>query len=241
MSGPPANSPPGDEKGPRRFATGALFGVAGGIAGLVLPISLNFLAVYNPTDVLTRGPSVVELTTILVLAGAILLAVSFLFYRAGFSTLQKLDRWFYSASVLCILGSIGLMLILLSTVIALATTPSLVQCIQGAPSHTFRCLRTIEPLTAYSVIVGFWLAWLGGLGIVVGIELAGRRYRQPRFVAGGATYALLLLVLIDPFLGLLFPVGGWQYPLLLLPVLAVVAPAFVSSGSRRVLGHRSGG
>ncbi|MHB8352225.1 MAG: hypothetical protein ACYDFT_06030, partial [Thermoplasmata archaeon] len=43
----------------------------------------------------------------------------------------------------------------------------------------------------------------------------------------------LLLVLIDPFVGLLFPVGGWQYPLLTIPILAVAAPLLVYAGCRR--------
>jgi hypothetical protein len=48
----------------------------------------------------------------------------------------------------------------------------------------------------------------------------------------GATYALLLLVLIDPFIALLFAVGGWQYRLLTVPILALLAPTLVCLGTR---------
>ncbi len=226
-----------DPKGLERFDRGALFGLAGGIVGLVLPISVNLFAFYRATGILKFGRTLITLTGVFVLVGAILLAVSLLYYRFGFLALQKIDRWFLTATVLCTVGSIGLLLIVVSVALALSSTPSLDQCIQGAPTHALACLQKIQPLTAYSVIAGFWLAWFGGLGIVLGLTLGGRRYREIRLVGGGATYALLLLVLIDPFVALLFPIGGWQYPLLTVPILALLAPAFVYAGSRRSLRH----
>jgi hypothetical protein len=228
---------PDESRGLRRFEAGAVFGLAGGVTGLVAPASVSLLAFYNPTDIAISDPIPIELTGILVLAGAVLLAVSLMFYRFGFAALRKLDRWFYTASGLCIVGSIGLFLIVLPLAIALPSTPSLVQCIRGAPSQPLSCLRTVQPLSAYSVLTGFWLAWLGGFGIVVGLELGGRRYREARLIAGGATYALLLLVLVDPFVALLIPFGAWRYPLLAIPLLALLAPALVHAGSRRALGR----
>ena len=227
-----------EPKGLRRFETGAVFGLAGGVAGLVLPITLNLLAFYDPVGVFTFGTTLVELTTIFVLTGAFLLAISLIYYRFGFSALRKFDRWFLGASILCNIGSIGLLLIIIPMALALYSTPAMVQCIRGAPSHALSCLGTIQPLFAYAVILGFWLPWLGGLGIVVGLELGGRRYREARLFGGGAAYALLLLVLIAPFVALLFPVGGWQYPLLTVPLLALLAPTLVYAGSHRLLGPR---
>jgi NADH:ubiquinone oxidoreductase subunit 6 (subunit J) len=215
---------------------GAVLGLAGGVFGLLLPISVNLIAFYTAVGFLTVNATLIGLTSIFVLLGAILLAVSFTFYRFGFGALRKFDRWFLTASILCNIGSVGLLLILLGAALALVSSPSLVQCIQGAPSSALTCVQTIQPLTAYSVVLGFWLAWVGGLGIVVGLVLGGRRHREMRLVAGGATYAVLLLVLIDPFVAVLFPIGGWQYPLLTVPVLAVVAPALVLVGSHRTLG-----
>jgi hypothetical protein len=233
-------APTEDEpQGLRRFQTGAVFGLAGGVAGLVLPIAVNLLALYYPVGIFTFSATLVALTTILVLAGAILLAVSLIYYRFGFGALREFDRWFVGASVLCNIGSIGLLLIIVPTALALYSTPSMVQCIRDAPTHTLSCLGAIQPLFAYAVTVGFWLAWLGGLGIVVGLELGGRRYREARLFGGGATYALLLLVLIDPFVALLFPFGGWQYPLLTVPILALLAPLLVYAGSHRILGSRT--
>jgi hypothetical protein len=225
-----------EQKGLRRFRTGALLGLAGGIVGLVLPVSINLLAFYTTFGLLSFGTTLVEYTTAFVLLGALLFAASLFVYRFGFTALRKQDHWFYVASVLCIVGSVGLLLIAISTADALYSTPSLVQCIRGAPSTALTCLQSVQPLTAYSVVIGFWLAWFGGLGIVVGIVLGGRRYRDGWLVGGGAAYTLLLLVLIDPFVAMLFPIGGWQYPLFTLPVLALTAPALVYTGSRDATG-----
>jgi hypothetical protein len=231
---------PDEQRGLRRFRLGAGFGLAGGVVGLVLPISLALLASYSSFGLVKFDASLIEFTAIFVLLGAILFAIALICYRLGFRALRAFDRWFALASILCLVGSVGLLLIALSTADALYYSPSIVQCIRGAPSSALSCLRSAQPLSAYSVAVGFWLAWLGGLGIVVGLALAGRRYRDGWLLGGGIGYALLLLVLIDPFAAQLFPVGGWQYPLLTLPVLALVAPALVFLGSRRAQARPSG-
>ena len=222
-----------DPKGLRRFERGALFGLVGGVVGLVLPVSLSLVAFYGTAGIARFDTTLIALTGLFVLAGALLLAISLVHYRFGFGALRASDRWFLVATLLCTVGSIGLLLIVVSVALALNSTPSLDQCIQGAPTHVLSCLQTIQPLSAYSVVVGFWLAWFGGLGIVLGLTLGGRRYREIRLVGGAAVYGLLLLVLIDPFVVLLFPLGGWQYPLLTVPILAVLAPALVYVGSRR--------
>jgi len=222
-----------ETKGLRRFQAGALFGLAGGVAGLVLPASVLLLAYFDSSGAIAFNATVVGLTSLLVLLGTLLLAISLIYYRFAFGSLRRWDRWFLLATILCNIGSVGFFLILAAVAVALPSTPSLVQCIQGSPTRTLTCLQAIQPLTAYSVVIGFWLAWIGGVGIILGLELAGRRYQDHRLVIGGAVYALLLLVLIAPFDALLFPLGGWQYPLLTVPLLALIAPAYVFAGSYR--------
>ncbi|MCI4324037.1 MAG: hypothetical protein L3K03_08535 [Thermoplasmata archaeon] len=232
-----ANSTSEESKGLRRFRAGATVGLVGGITGLVIPVAANLLAHLDPTTGLPTGSLLGEITALLVVAGTILLAISFIFYRYGFSALREFDRWFLAASVLCNIGSLGLVLIVISVALAVLSGPDLVQCIQGAPSHTLTCLDAVQPFAGPAVVAGFWLAWVGGLGIVVGLALGARRYEDMRLVGGAATYGVLLLVLIDPFVALLFPIGGWQYPLLTIPVLALIAPIYVYAGSHRSLGR----
>ncbi len=232
MTQVPASEPVDEQKGLRRLRAGAAVGLVGGMIGLVLPVSLNLIALYRLFGLVAISSTLVQFTAVFVLVGAIVFAVSLMIYRFGFTALRKLDRWFFVASALAIVGSVGLVLLAVSTLSALYSTPSIVQCIQAAPSSALSCLRAAQPLTAYSAALGLWLAWLGGLGIVVGLSLAGRRYLDGWLLGGGVVYALLLLVLIAPLVSILFPLGGWQYPLLTVPVLALLAPALVYRGSR---------
>jgi len=166
----------------------------------------------------------------------VLFLVSLFVYRRGFAVLRKVDGRFAVASVLCIIGSIGFLLLLVSAALLVGASNSLIQCIHGAPSHALSCLRSGQPLGAYTGLVGFWLGWLGGLGIVVGLSLAGRRYRNGTVSGGAALYAILLLVLIGPFVALVTPLPGLQYLLLAAPIFIVLAPGLVLGGTRRVLG-----
>ena len=234
----------GEAKELRQFRTGAVLGLVGGVVGLVLPVSLDFLGVYSAVGLSGLDPVLISFTSFFVLTGALLLAVSLIFYQSAFRALRKFDHSFLAASLLCLVGTAGFILLVISLGITLSTNSSVVQCVQATPSLANTCLSAAPPLTAYSLIVAFWLAWCGGLGIVVGLELCGRRYREPRLVGGGVAYALLLLVLIDPFVAFFFPMEGWQYPVLTVPVLALVAPALVFGSSYvqksippRVLAH----
>jgi hypothetical protein len=226
-------------RGLHRFRLGAVVGMLGGLVGLVLPISVNLLAVYRAVGVPSANATLVHFTSALVIGGTVLIALSLLVYRNGFAALRKADPRFYTASVLCIIGSVGLLLLGIGAAVALESSPSLAQCLRTTPNLALTCLQAAPPLTAYSVVVGFWMAWLGGLGIVVGLAMGGRRFRVIRIGAGSVAYAVLLLVLIDPFVAVLFPINGWQYPLLTLPVLALVAPLLVYLGCHRLLGDES--
>lgn len=221
----------GEARELRHFRNGAVFGLVGGVIGLVLPISWDLLGIYSAVGLAGVDPALVSFTSLFALVGALFLAVSLIFYQWAFRALRKYDRSFLAASFLCLVGTAGFLLLIVSLGITLATSPSVVQCVQATPSLAYTCLDAAPPLTVYSVISAFWLAWCGGLGIVIGLELCGRRYREPRLVGGGVAYALLLLVLIDPFVAFFFPVGGWQYPVLTVPVLALVAPALVFGSS----------
>jgi hypothetical protein len=231
-----AAEPGGDDpKGLHRIGTGSTIGLAAGIAGLVLPVTLILLATYSPGTPFLRGTELIQVTAIMALAGAILFAIALLVYRLGFAALRHFDRRFWTASILCMLGTVGVLLIVAAIALAFASSDAMANCIQGAPTHALACLKTAAPLASYSGLVGFWLLWLGGLGIVVGIGLAAVRYGEGWFYGGAALYALLLLGLIAPALGLLFPIGALTYPLLAAPVLALLAPAVIFEGSNRAL------
>jgi hypothetical protein len=230
-----------EAKGLRRLATGSIVGLAAGITGLLLPVALFLLATYRPGTPLLVGAQLIQVTAILGLAGAILFAVALLVYRLGFVALRRFDPRFWLASILCMVGTVGVLLVVLTIGSAFVSSSSMADCIQGSPTHALTCLDSAAPLASYSALLGFWLLWLGGLGVVVGIGLAGSRYHEVWFFAGATLYGFLLLGLVAPALGLLFPFTGLTYPILAAPVLALLAPALIYEGSEYALRRARGG
>lgn len=224
-----------DSTGLGRLGTGAGVGLAGGIVGVVLPIVFLWLAAHNPGGFFTDDTTLVDTTGFFVLAGAILLLISLFMYRRGFAALRKADGRFTAASILCIIGSIGFLLLLIAAAVLVGTSSSLISCLHESPSHALSCVESGQPFGAYTALIGFWLGWLGGLGIVLGLAIAGGRFHVGAVSGGAALYALLLVVLIGPFLNLLVSIPGVDYLLLIAPVFIVLAPGLVLGGTRRAL------
>jgi hypothetical protein len=233
MAAPVVTVRPEDAKGSHRIALGAGLGVAAAAITLLLPFLLIWLAAYNPGGFFVFNSTLVEYVSLLVLAGAILFLLSLFVYRRGFAVLRAVDRRFTVASILCLIGSLGFLLVLVAVVIVLGSTSSLLSCMHGQPSHALSCLRSGQPLGAYTGLVGFWLGWLGGVGLVLGISSAGRRFSRGVLYGSAGLYGLLLLALVGPFVGLFYPVPGSQYLFIVTPVLALLAPALAYAGTRR--------
>jgi hypothetical protein len=221
-----------DEKGTFRLGIGAGFGLAGALCAIVVPAVFLLLAEFAPGGFFRFQGGFVDVLGYLVLIGALLLLVSLFLYRRAYAALRKVASGFWAASILCLIGSIGFLLLLISAAVVVGNSSSLVACTNGAPTHLLTCLRSQQPLGAYTALLGFWLGWLGGLGIVLGLLLAGRRFRRGAYAAGGVAYALLLLILIGPFVATLVTLPDIGYLLLLVPILGVLAPAAVLAGSR---------
>lgn len=166
------------------------------------------------------------------MAGAILFLLSLLLYRIAFASLRRADRWFTLASALCLLGTFGFVLLLLAAVVLLGSSDSLLTCLQGRPTRALSCLRSGSPLGGYTALIGFWMGWLGGLGIVLGLGFGGRFFHRPGLGGGAALYAILLLVLVGPFIALVVSFPGAPYLLLAVPLLIVLAPGLVYAGAR---------
>jgi hypothetical protein len=233
MGAGPAPARTEDHTGARRLALGGGLGFAAGLLTLVLPLVFLYLATYDPGGFLTLGPDLFQDLSILVLAGAILFLLSLLLFRRAFSVLRTVDPRFGVASTLCLVGSVGFLLIVVLAAYVLGSTDSLSSCLNGSPSHALTCLRSDQPVGAYSGLLGFWLGWVGGVGIVLGLFSAARRFERGALSGGAALYLLLLLVLVGPFLEVLVTVPGAQYLLLVAPVFAVLAPGLVLAGARR--------
>jgi len=232
-----ASSPPAtdelDRRGLYRIATGAAVGFAGAILAIVVPSLFLLVAAYAPGSFLSLHQSgFLEASALCILAGAILFLLSLFVYRRAFAELRKVDSRFVVASVLCIIGTIGFLLILIAAVVIVGSANSLLSCVNGHPTHALTCLRSGEPLGAYTGLVGFWLGWLGGVGLVLGLSAGSSRFHARPIGVGAALYGVLLLALVGPFVALVFAFPGSEYLLVVAPFLSLLAPAFVYRGSR---------
>lgn len=230
-----------DEKGARRLGLAAGLGFSGAVAEIVLPLAFLFLAADFPGGFFTLSSRLVEVTSVLVLAGAILLLVSLFVYRRSFAALRKVDPRFYVASVLCILGSIGFLLLLVSAIVAAGNSSSLISCVSGHPSRALSCLASGEPLGAVTGLLGFLLGWIGGVGIMIGLLLAGNRFRTGPLSGSGIVYGLLLLILVVPLASLFVSVPDVAYLLILAPIFGVVGPGLAVAGSLQAIRRLTGG
>jgi hypothetical protein len=215
-----------------RIGTGAWLGLGAAILAVFLPSLSILLAKYGLPDVLPLGTAGLQTSGTLVLLGAILFVLSLFLYRRGFASLRKLKPEFSLASALCLIGSVGFILILVAAAVLTGTASNLETCIQGRPSHALSCLESNQPLGAYTALVGFALGWLGGLGIALGLSLASTHYKAGAVGVGSGLYLLFLLLALAPFVALFYSFSTAPYLLVALPFFAIAAPASVLAGVR---------
>ena len=218
-----------------RLGAGAGLGLAGGLLGVLLPIAFVELARYDVTPFFVFDARLFQTLGLLVLVGALLLFLSLFLYRRAFVALRSEGGAFPFAAGMCLVGSLGFLALLVTAILVVGSSDALAACVGGRPTQLLACLRANSPLGGATAVLGFWLGWIGGVGIVLGLLSSGSRFRQSGFSAGGALYAILLLVLVGPFLSLLYPIPEVAELLLLVPVLLLIAPAFVLGAARGAL------
>jgi hypothetical protein len=233
-------SPPAPLVALRRITLGAAVGVAGAVLALAVPVALLLASVYGLGPVSILGAPWVRLLTVLVLAGSILLVLSVFLYRRGFAALRGRDNRFAIASGLCLVGTLGFLCLVASAVVVLGSTDAVASCIQGRPTRALDCLDSSAPTGAIVAVVGVALSWLGGLGLVVGLWAAGRRFGRWPLTGAAAAYALVLLVLVGPVLALVHSIPGVPALLGAVPVLLIAAPALAYAGGESARRLREG-
>jgi len=239
---PPAPAPPAPERktpeekrnleGASRLALGGWFGLLAGLVTIGIPLLVLEIGVYFPSSFLSLDSGLLQISGTLVLVGSILYILCLFFYRRGFSNLRKISPVFGSATMLCNIGSVGFILLLVAAAVLEGTATSVFGCVHGSPSHALSCLQSGQPLGAYTALVGFAFAWVGGIGIVVGLSLAAGHFGRGSMGLGAIIYLVFLIVLLIPLVEFAIQVPGIQYILILLPILAIAAPVLVLVGAR---------
>ena len=218
-----------------RHGSGAA--IAAALLALGVPSLLLALTARGYRPLSLSNANLLELEGLLVVVGAILLLVALFLYRRGFSHLKHADRRLVPAATLCLVGSLGALVVVVAGAYLAGGASSLTGCIQGHASHALSCLRSQDPAVGYVALAGFWLVWLGAVGLAVGLVLSGRHFHSSSITAGGLLYGLLVLDLLAPFSALVVVSSLTRllatYALLGAPILAVIAAGLVYAGARR--------
>lgn len=223
-----------DSKGVSRLILGAWIGLLAAVVAIVVPVLALMITALAPSGFFSLGTGLLQFSGTLVVVGAVLYIVSLFAYRRAFAALRKADAEFWFASVLCLVGSVGFLLIIVAAAVLAGTASSVLTCVHGAPSHVLGCLESGQPLGAYSALVGFACAWVGGVGVVLGLTLSSDRFARRMIAFGALIYLLFLFALLIPFVELVAKLPGVGYLLVILPVLSIVGPLLVLAGARPV-------
>lgn len=216
-----------DRRGNRWLGAGGAFGLAGGVAAVALPLLLVELSRNAPGGIAAASNTLTAWSSWLFLGGAVLLLVSFFAYRWGYSVLRKVDPAYWIASGLCLVGSSGLVLLIIAAAVGTGNTGGLLSCVQGPYSKIYSCVEGQSPLGAYTGIVGVWLSWVGSVGIVIGLFHAGSRFRSASYAAAAISYLIVLVLLVGPLTGIFFTFPFIEALLVMVPVFLLAAPIFV--------------
>ncbi len=219
---------PAWKRGTQWLNAGGIFGAVGGLVVFALPLLFVALAKYNPGGFFVFASSPIQFTGPSLLAGSALTLVSLFCYRWAYSVLRRARPGYWGASVLCLIGSSGLILIAVAAAVVFGGAASIEACVQGSYSSALSCVESASPVGAYAGVLGFWLGWVGAVGIAIGLFLASSSFRSAAYLAGGVLYAILLAVLVGPFAGLVHPLPDIPYLLAAVPVLAILAPILVA-------------
>ncbi|MGI0128961.1 MAG: hypothetical protein ACREEC_02220 [Thermoplasmata archaeon] len=203
------------------------------MAAIALPLFAVWISLYVPSSPLNFRSGLAEGAALSVLVGSALLFLALTFYEFGFSAARAQDRRFRVALVLCSIGSVGFVLLVVTAAVLLGLSDSIVACAHGQPTQILSCLDSLSPFGRLSAVIGFWFAWIGAAGIVLGLLLGARDLGSGLVAVGAVLYAVLLASLVGPFVSLVSTVPGVEYLLLVAPVLGLVAPVLVLLGSRR--------
>jgi hypothetical protein len=163
------------------------FGVGGGISS-----TANFQSLLNTIFVAVGA----------ILAGVALAFLSFVLYTLGFASLRKADSRFTVPMVLCVIGLVGLLLLIGFAGLYAASIHSALGC--GPNDTTCQNSATSLPTGAGALLYGGGLvALLGLIGTILGLWRFGSRYQSGVAKAGAILYIIPVLAIIAPILVLI--------------------------------------
>jgi|GEM_PF-1899740 len=202
---PSAPTPQAERRGVRRVQFAALCSILGLALALVGPfvvfiaegLSLPLLGNTFASHALTIA--LLETIVGIAFAGLLLEVLAFGLYASGFGLLAQVDGRFRAPRTLAWVGLVGIFLVFLFAAAVLGEVLAALAC---AGSGVSACLG-IGPGLLLAIgalaLLGLILAFVGWIGLILGVVRAGRRYESPMLTAAG-------VLLIVPFVNLVAPI-----------------------------------
>ena len=138
----------------------------------------------------------------LIILGAILIFVSMILYTISFSSMKRAAPGFGAPFGLAIVGLIGALLIVTGIGVALLSVLSAVSCAaSNAGGHVGGCLSVSALLGGVAAVgLGALLAFIGWIGILIGVYRIGSRYNSTITKVGAILYIIPFVSVVGPIL-----------------------------------------
>jgi len=218
-------------KADRLLRLASALAVGGSALSLAVPAALLLLADRHLYGLSAGSADLLHGEGLLVVVGGVLVVLALFLYRRAFAHLKHVDARLRPAAWLCLVGSVGALALVVAGALLTGGSSAVSGCLAGPSSHALSCLRSADPTAGYLAIAGFWLVWLGVVGLALGLVLSGRHFRAGVTVAGGALFALLAADLLFPFAGSLVRLPGIGVAVAIAPFAAVAGAALVLVGT----------
>lgn len=164
---------------------------------LVLGLHIPFVGVSFGTAAFTI--QALEEIVALIVAGAALLLISVIIYVVSFNTFRKVTTGFGAPLALGIIGVLGIFLIFLGGTLILVSILQAVGCAANGDATSCVSLSTIAA-GVYSLLGGLFLAFLGWIGMLIGIYRIGSRYHSTVTRIGAILYIIPIVSIVAPIL-----------------------------------------
>ena len=202
MAGDPAT----DLRGARVARIAAALSVLGLVLILLAPILLLVvLGLHIPLIGLSFGTAsftiaILEEILAVITVGALLLFLSFIVYVVSFNILRKSGPGFGAPMGLGVVGILGVLLIFIGILLILVAVVQAVSCASASTDASSCVSLSTVAGGYYSVLGGGFLAFLGWIGLLIGIYRIGKRFDSTITKVGAILYIIPLVNVIAPIL-----------------------------------------
>jgi hypothetical protein len=204
---PASASRPADLHALSNVTIAAVLALIGGVLSLVVLFGTNVASFLAVSTAGSGGTTLsLDLTALYLFAitagvGVVLSIIELVLYRQAFHTLAPHDTRFSTPSTLVLLAIIGIIIVVLGAAYLLYALYQAVLCAGAGNPLTGTCLSTASLLEAVGLIgVAAILAFVGWIGLLIGIWRLGSRYEEGLFKVGAVLLIFPVLNLVAAIL-----------------------------------------